>query len=467
MPEPSLEVRSGHVGGLQTAASKYARRFDSLLFVAGFGCWWAWASVLLAPAASSPQLNSALTQIGFALMLTGVAVWGLLALLNPSTRIWLSPAFVLAVAVAGAALSGLIDLVGGNNALLAIGVGIPLAAVLALQSMTWGALSIRHCRRRIVILTAAAVAAGFGIASVIALMPVTAGIVTVTLLPFAAGLSAILCSALPAATRSEDGCNSDLRLVGRGVVGSTVLVSCAWGLGWTVTSTASTDPVAMAACSVVALVVAILASEHDIMRFSARLLGPASLVLALGLLVPFFGSLGGNISWTLLWAGFIPIEILSWSIASEAARTRGWSVARAVGLSRVVVWGPAVLASLLAYELGAGAYPLQIAACTAFVILIAMVGIASRRDSVVRVADAASGATDAMEQLAQGFGLTARELDVLHLLCKGRDVRSTATTLFISENTVKTHISAIYGKTGVHNRQDLLDLFESYTRGAA
>ena len=55
-------------------------------------------------------------------------------------------------------------------------------------------------------------------------------------------------------------------------------------------------------------------------------------------------------------------------------------------------------------------------------------------------------------------GLTAREVEVLQLLCKGRSKSYIAESLFISENTVRSHSKHIYAKLDVHSKQDILDL---------
>ena len=48
--------------------------------------------------------------------------------------------------------------------------------------------------------------------------------------------------------------------------------------------------------------------------------------------------------------------------------------------------------------------------------------------------------------------LTPRELDVLRLLAKGRSNKELASAMFISEETVKTHMKALFVKLGVHDR---------------
>lgn len=60
--------------------------------------------------------------------------------------------------------------------------------------------------------------------------------------------------------------------------------------------------------------------------------------------------------------------------------------------------------------------------------------------------------------LAEAFGLTSRETDVLLLLLQGRDRPSMRDELQISINTVSTHIRNIYRKLDIHDRQQLIDL---------
>jgi LuxR family maltose regulon positive regulatory protein len=50
--------------------------------------------------------------------------------------------------------------------------------------------------------------------------------------------------------------------------------------------------------------------------------------------------------------------------------------------------------------------------------------------------------------------LTSRELDVLLLLQSSMTVREIASALFLSSNTVKTHIQALYRKLGAHSRDE-------------
>jgi len=48
--------------------------------------------------------------------------------------------------------------------------------------------------------------------------------------------------------------------------------------------------------------------------------------------------------------------------------------------------------------------------------------------------------------------LSERELEVLRLIVEGRDNAAIAATLFISPNTVKSHVASIFAKLGVESR---------------
>ena len=49
---------------------------------------------------------------------------------------------------------------------------------------------------------------------------------------------------------------------------------------------------------------------------------------------------------------------------------------------------------------------------------------------------------------------------MLFLLAKGRTISFIADDLSVSFNTAKSHIRHVYVKTGVHTRQELLDMVE-------
>jgi DNA-binding CsgD family transcriptional regulator len=64
--------------------------------------------------------------------------------------------------------------------------------------------------------------------------------------------------------------------------------------------------------------------------------------------------------------------------------------------------------------------------------------------------------------VASKFGLTARELEVLLLLARGRTLAIIARDLQIANSTARTHIENIYTKLDVHKQQELIDFVDSY-----
>lgn len=63
-------------------------------------------------------------------------------------------------------------------------------------------------------------------------------------------------------------------------------------------------------------------------------------------------------------------------------------------------------------------------------------------------------------RLAERGRLTEREGEILSFLARGRTKAHIARVLFVSENTVRSHVRNIYAKLDVHTRQELIDLLE-------
>jgi DNA-binding NarL/FixJ family response regulator len=63
------------------------------------------------------------------------------------------------------------------------------------------------------------------------------------------------------------------------------------------------------------------------------------------------------------------------------------------------------------------------------------------------------------------FGLTPRELDVVAALRLGESNRAIARRLALAEDTVKHHLTSVFGKTGVRSRLELAVLAMQYRLG--
>ena len=68
------------------------------------------------------------------------------------------------------------------------------------------------------------------------------------------------------------------------------------------------------------------------------------------------------------------------------------------------------------------------------------------------------------EILAEECGLSPREAEIVALIARGRTLKSISEELYISMNTVKTHVSHVYQKCDVHTREELIGLVEN-TKG--
>ena len=76
-------------------------------------------------------------------------------------------------------------------------------------------------------------------------------------------------------------------------------------------------------------------------------------------------------------------------------------------------------------------------------------------DTLVRAADTTAPTPAGPEVTAAGGGLlTSREIDVLRLLSSRLTSHEIAQALFISMNTLKSHMKSIYHKLGVNSRAE-------------
>lgn len=62
-------------------------------------------------------------------------------------------------------------------------------------------------------------------------------------------------------------------------------------------------------------------------------------------------------------------------------------------------------------------------------------------------------------KIEERFSLTTREKEILGMLLKGKSNKEISDLLFVSTETVKTHLQNIYRKLGVRSRMEVLALF--------
>ena len=137
-------------------------------------------------------------------------------------------------------------------------------------------------------------------------------------------------------------------------------------------------------------------------------------------------------------------------------------------------WGAFTLVNTLSTKIGLaigagqGAgfalYNVAMVACFAVLILVELLprrlAVASQPGSGTSGPSSEDALAARCRKLAREHGLTARELDVLVPLVRGRSAASIASALGMSTETARTHIRHIYQKTGIHSREELMDAIE-------
>ena len=94
---------------------------------------------------------------------------------------------------------------------------------------------------------------------------------------------------------------------------------------------------------------------------------------------------------------------------------------------------------------------------------------AGQSDSAAQAAAAAQDSPDQNDtilMIKDEFGLTDRETELCTLICEGKSNPDIASELFISENTVKTHIYNLFKKTNVSSRMELVALIGDHRTDA-
>lgn len=86
-------------------------------------------------------------------------------------------------------------------------------------------------------------------------------------------------------------------------------------------------------------------------------------------------------------------------------------------------------------------------------------GEAAPWSSEVKYADRLSIRCDL---IGKKYYLSQREIEIMHLFARGYTMAAIAKELFISENTVKTHMRRLYAKLGIHKKQQLFNMVNNY-----
>ncbi|QEE29993.1 winged helix-turn-helix transcriptional regulator [Terriglobus albidus] len=99
------------------------------------------------------------------------------------------------------------------------------------------------------------------------------------------------------------------------------------------------------------------------------------------------------------------------------------------------------------------------AICSAFGIWLGLKLTSRRRQVEVREVLVPTDAPFVRNEERLGkLGITPREMEILELVAAGLSNREIAERLFVSENTVKTHCSRVFGKLGAERRTQAVQM---------
>ena len=130
------------------------------------------------------------------------------------------------------------------------------------------------------------------------------------------------------------------------------------------------------------------------------------------------------------------------------------------------VWAAGVLAGIAIAQLWGGPEAVQaFAVVLGIAVAVAFTFMFTERDCTDVLAslpepDHAPRFREKCEHVAGRYGLSARELEVLILMAKGRSASRVAEDLGVTLATINSHVNHIYRKLGVHSRQELIDVIE-------
>ena len=170
---------------------------------------------------------------------------------------------------------------------------------------------------------------------------------------------------------------------------------------------------------------------------------------------------------------YVVYETYLWSLVAQLTERAPLSRLRALGLVVLLLFIGQFITPLanefIAIDFADGIMPIHVVADPTVVLLSLLVAIvlmmtgSSIGDALAPappVLGTENARTQQVQAICKRYLLTETESSVLEMLVQGRSVGKIAETFHVSENTTKTHVKNIYRKTGVHSKQQLLDLVE-------
>ena len=194
------------------------------------------------------------------------------------------------------------------------------------------------------------------------------------------------------------------------------------------------------------------------------------------LLLPLLEGTFRQVVYSLVFLVFSVTSSLMVVSCARTARNQSLTPVLVYGTFASIVYASSLAGSVVGLFVGAGrgvglAELSVVALVAVYALSVAMVAPHGRKAGSVKAASGeklapvvgavGDSVTAGCAVAVERYGLSRREAEVLDLLARGRDVPYVAEELVISKNTVRTHTKSIFAKTGVHSRQELIDLVES------
>ncbi len=170
---------------------------------------------------------------------------------------------------------------------------------------------------------------------------------------------------------------------------------------------------------------------------------------------------GGTTFWVAL-VGAELVKYLVWFLLIDSIIKDGISALLCVALMRFAQWGGSCLGQVAADTLPSPEAVTISVLLSLMVALLVIMGLPlSGKMPVISTNGGELDLDKRVGLAAERFKLSPREQEVLAIWATGHTGAYIEKTLFISKNTVKTHLNHIYAKTNTANREQLLELLEA------
>ncbi len=175
---------------------------------------------------------------------------------------------------------------------------------------------------------------------------------------------------------------------------------------------------------------------------------------------------GGGTTFSVALVGAELVKYLVWFLLIDSFFKDGLSALLCLALMRFAQWGGSCLGQIVTDVLPTSeSVAIAILLSLMAALLVIMGSPLSLKSPAVVEEDAVDALALRVKRVAVQCGLSPREQEVLAIWATGHTGAYIEKQLFISKNTVKTHLNHIYAKTKTANREELLELLESVDAG--